>query len=354
MTKIMQKTYRIISRAQRRGKFYLHNAQTGERESLETTDRQEAQKICDARNLERQTPDLNLKLGLAYLTNADPQNATRTWATAMTELCSRGIAASQTRCKREMDSKAYDHIRNMTIVGTRAEDLKLVLKKGGNATNNYLRRLHNLALDNGWLHYHIISPKKWDKPVKKPKRGVTSNEYALIIAAEQNDERRSYYQMLWETGGAQTDISLLTAEHFDTSKKLLTYQRKKTGEWCHLRIGANLEALLKKLPKQGFLFPKIAASKDKDRSAEFARRRRLLKLSGISLHSFRYAWAERAYAAGYPERYAQAALGHSSACVHHAYAKSAKVICPPLETLNGKLIPFVDLQLDESPQQKTA
>ena len=82
----MQKTYRIISRKQRRGKFYLHNTQTNERESLTTTDRQEAQKICDVRNQERQTPDLNLKLGLAYLTNADPAMAKRTWGLAHSRL----------------------------------------------------------------------------------------------------------------------------------------------------------------------------------------------------------------------------------------------------------------------------
>jgi hypothetical protein len=81
MTTNMKKTYRILFRTQRKGKFYLHNTQTNERESLETTDRQEAQKICDARNQERQTPELNLKLGLAYLTNADAQMATRTWET---------------------------------------------------------------------------------------------------------------------------------------------------------------------------------------------------------------------------------------------------------------------------------
>src|SRR6185312_1097157 len=108
---------------------------------------------------------------------------------------------------------------------------------------------------------------------------------------------------------------------------------------------------LKKLPKQGFLFPTIAKSKDKHRSAEFSRRRKLLKLSGISLHSFRYAWAERAFAAGYPERFAQAALGHKSRAVHHIYAKAAKVVCPPLEILNGKLIPFADLHVDESPKE---
>jgi integrase len=43
------------------------------------------------------------------------------------------------------------------------------------------------------------------------------------------------------------------------------------------------------------------------------------------LHSYRYAWAERARAAGYPERFAQEAPGHKSAAVHWAYAKKAKV-----------------------------
>ena len=49
------------------------------------------------------------------------------------------------------------------------------------------------------------------------------------------------------------------------------------------------------------------------------------------MHSYRYAWAERAAAAGYPERYAQQALGHASAAIHRAYAKKARVEVPPLE-----------------------
>ncbi|HEX9255171.1 MAG TPA: hypothetical protein VF938_06485 [Candidatus Angelobacter sp.] len=60
----------------------------------------------------------------------------------------------------------------------------------------------------------------------------------------------------------------------------------------------------------------------------------------MSLHSYRYAWAERAYTAGYPERFAQAALGHASKVVHQAYAKGAKVVCPPLENYERKIIPL--------------
>jgi integrase len=74
------------------------------------------------------------------------------------------------------------------------------------------------------------------------------------------------------------------------------------------------------------VFPIVIA-----RSAEFARRCRLLGIKGISLHSYRYAWAERAKVAGMPERFAQEALGHNSKAVHRAYAKRALVKIPSLE-----------------------
>ena len=51
----------------------------------------------------------------------------------------------------------------------------------------------------------------------------------------------------------------------------------------------------------------------------------------MTLHSYRYAWAERAKQAGYPERFAQEALGHNSKAVHRAYARRARTEVPPLE-----------------------
>jgi hypothetical protein len=42
----------------------------------------------------------------------------------------------------------------------------------------------------------------------------------------------------------------------------------------------------------------------------------------------------------YPERFAQAALGHTSKAVHQAYAKRAKVICPSLEDYEAKIVPM--------------
>ena len=51
----------------------------------------------------------------------------------------------------------------------------------------------------------------------------------------------------------------------------------------------------------------------------------------MSLHSYRYAWAERALKCGFPERFAQQALGHNSKAVHSAYARHAEVTVPSLD-----------------------
>lgn len=67
-----------------------------------------------------------------------------------------------------------------------------------------------------------------------------------------------------------------------------------------------------------------------DRATEFKQRCKGLGIHGITLHSYRYAWAERAKQRGYPERFAQQALGHNSKAVHRAYARHAIVEIPPL------------------------
>jgi integrase len=60
-------------------------------------------------------------------------------------------------------------------------------------------------------------------------------------------------------------------------------------------------------------------------------------VKGVSLHSYRYAWAERAKTCGYPERFAQSALGHNSRAVHQAYAKGATPVCPALEQFEREM-----------------
>ena len=65
-----------------------------------------------------------------------------------------------------------------------------------------------------------------------------------------------------------------------------------------------------------------------------------MNFTGILLHSYRYAWAERAKTVGMPERFAQQALGHSSKAFVRAYAKKAKVMVPSLEDYEAKIVPM--------------
>ena len=153
--------------------------------------------------------------------------------------------------------------------------------------------------------------------------------------------------MPYKTGAAQTDAANLTAADVDWQNGVLVYRREKLGpfsEPCRLTIGKKLRALLNVLPSSGDLFPNIKRTSANHRSAEFRRRCRVAGITGVSLHSYRHAWAQRAKVCGYPQRFAQEALGHNSRAVHEAYAKGALVILPALDEYEqmqtAKIIPL--------------
>ena len=137
-------------------------------------------------------------------------------------------------------------------------------------------------------------------------------------------------------GGSQTDIATLRAEDIDWPGRTISYSRVKTGSVSLIHFGEAVAEILQSRPQAGFLFPMIALWKQADRGKAFIRRRRLVKVSGVSLHSYRYAWAERARSCGYPERFAQEALGHQSKAIHRAYANKAQVVIPTLEDYEAK------------------
>jgi integrase len=137
--------------------------------------------------------------------------------------------------------------------------------------------------------------------------------------------------MCWHLGGAQSDVANLCAEDIDWQAKVVSFTRNKTGTASIIRFGEELERVLRFLPRTGPLFPNLKPMREAHRSTEFRRCCRRLKIEGITLHSYRYAWAERARTCGYPERFAQEALGHQSKAIHRAYAKKAQVVISTLE-----------------------
>ena len=128
----------------------------------------------------------------------------------------------------------------------------------------------------------------------------------------------------------------MTAEDIDWQTRTITYFRMKTGSRAQFTISKALERVLQQLPTTGPLFPNLSTFTANDRASRFRRRCHKVGVSGVTLHSYRYAWAERAKMAGMPERYAQAALGHNSQAIHRAYAKKAQIIVPSLEEYEAK------------------
>jgi len=183
-----------------------------------------------------------------------------------------------------------------------------------------------------WLPWPLIPKRLWPEVRFQPRRAITADEHRLIVEREKNPERRSYYELCWYLGGSQSDIASLKADDIDWPNQTIAYARRKTGSLAMIHFGESIEAILRRLPVAGRLFPYLSSVRAGDRATEFHQRCVGLGIKGVSLHSYRYAWSERAKQCGYPERFAQEALGHNSKAVHRAYARKAQVRLPSLES----------------------
>lgn len=330
----MKQRYLLFLRG---GVYYTEDTATRKQISLKTKDKAEAQILLHAKNEAARQPFLNLQIARTYLTATDPQIASRTWRAVMDEMTLSKEGVTLIRYQRAMMDKAFDLIRDTPILETQSAHLLKVLREGTVATNIFLRRIHNFALGMAWLPWPLLPKKQWPQIKFKEKRAITLAEHQAILSRETNAERKAFYACCWLLGGGQSDIASLRAEDIDWLNRVVSFDRKKTGTVSMVRFGEELEAILRTLPASGPLFPKLGGMIEAHRATEFRRACRRLGITGITLHSYRYAWAERAKTCGYPERFAQEALGHNSKAVHRAYAKKARVITPALEDYEKKL-----------------
>ena len=318
------------------GVFYIEDTATGKQTSLRTRDETEAKSLLNARNEASRQPVLNLHIARAYLTASDPAFVERTWQTVMEQLQSRGKDSSRKRYASVFKSPWFNGLRNKKLLETTAEDFFAVFKEGKVSIVDFLKRLHNFALKLGWLAIPIVAPNLWPKYEPKARRGIARDEQETVLAAEKKAEWKLFLELLWETGAAQSDAANMTAEHIDWQSRTITYFRIKTGTRAQFTISKALERVLQHLPTTGLLFPNLSQFSESDRASRFRRRCYKAGVSGVTLHSYRYAWAERAKVAGMPERFAQAALGHNSKAIHRAYAKRAEIVVPSLEEYEQK------------------
>lgn len=331
----MKQRYGLVRRPW--GVFYLKDKVTGTQTSLKTDNKHEALRLLHARNEADNQPAMNLSLARIYLNGADPKLGTRTWQDVMESIVSQRTDETRRRWEVAIKDKNFDAIRNLPVAETRAEHFYKALEDGKVSTNVYLRRIHNHALGMEWLLKSVIPRLQWPKPVFKAKRAITAAEHTAIVAREVNAERRDFYELLWHTGASQTDAACLMMGDVDWNQRTISYSRRKLKSRgtaikpALIRFGAEVEAILKRRPQAGALFPYLRTVRAGDRATEFKQRCDGLEIQGVSLHSYRYAWAERALKCGYPERFAQQALGHNSKAVHHAYSKNAEVTVPSLD-----------------------
>jgi len=324
----------------RAGVFYCEETVTGKQTSLRTKNEGEAITLLNTKNEATRQPAMNLQIAQVYLQHADPALAQRTWQGVMDAMFPLKTGPTQARWQAAMRDKAFDLIRNRRLMETASEHFLQVLNAGTISTNMFLRRLHNFAVGMHWLPWPVLPKLKWPAVEHKERRAITSDEHQRIVEREHNPEIRAYYQLLWHLGGSQSDVAELTAADVDWKDRTVSYQRRKTGVPVVITFGSDASAVLKSLPKFGPLFPRLARIKENHRAKMFIKRLKTVGITGISLHSYRYAWAERAKTVGMPERFAQQALGHSSKAFARAYSKKARVVVPSLEEYEAKIVPM--------------
>ena len=227
--------------------------------------------------------------------------------------------ALATGCER---THALDPLRKLPILETQPEDFLKVLRDAGVATNVYLRRIHNFALDMNWLPWPVMPKRQWPKISYRKRRG----HHRRRAAGDPGQGEQSGTARLLRTGLAHRRRSV----------------RPGLLDRPEYRLGPTRDPLPPQENPQR-LHPQVQRSRGKH-SREAAQSR--TPLSGISrtLHSYRYSWAERAKSCGYPERFAQVALGHNSRAVHEAYASGAAPVLPALDeyenTYRERVIPL--------------
>jgi hypothetical protein len=93
----MKQRYRLMRRGSRGGMFYCVDSTTGERSSLGTIQKADAEQIVNAKNQALRQPALNLQIAKAYLAGTDSGITTRTWQHAIEALMASKHGANQCR-----------------------------------------------------------------------------------------------------------------------------------------------------------------------------------------------------------------------------------------------------------------
>ena len=223
----MQERFRMFRRAG--GNYYSRDKINGRSESLGTADRTVAKQLLAARNQADAQPQLNRTMAKAYLSAKSPDLLTRTWADVMDHYTASGVESTRKRKATAFRSPPFALLRGVTLMDTEAAHLLAALQheRTGNSTHHYLRRLHNYALHLGWLLMPVMADAAWPEVRRRKFAAITLEEHRRIVEREPMLERKLYYEMLWETGGSQSDIAALHWNQIDLGNETIRFVRRK-------------------------------------------------------------------------------------------------------------------------------
>jgi hypothetical protein len=331
--------------------------------SLRTKDKDQAELLFARKYGADVLPEENrkhLELGKAHLNLVDPGLTKHTWGDLYKSWANQKHLKSGTKERRrvEVTRGIFPLIKDKLLCDSTVQPLVMAWRENlGIYARETLRLIQNHGISLGWLMMPAIKPihTKVYQCERRQNRAITQDEHDLILERlidgankvypitrmTHGFEKHDYYQFLYLTGAAQSDGANMLASNINWRTKELVFHRQKTKERCAIAIAGALETLLRSLPKEGHLFPNMAAKTQNRRSQDFRMVRIALGLEGISLHSYRYWMAELFAKAGRPIRDAQIALGHSSKAVATAYAKHAKIAVQMPEAPQGATMPDI-------------
>src|SRR5687767_8643101 len=112
------------------GMFYAENTETRKQQSLKTKDAATARTLLHSMNEAHRQPILNHQIALAYLSASDSDAAKRNWQFVMEQMTPTKHADTQERYRRAWLDEAFDLIRDMPLLETRAEHFLKVIRVG--------------------------------------------------------------------------------------------------------------------------------------------------------------------------------------------------------------------------------
>ena len=186
----MKQRYTVFRREN--GIYYSLDTVTRKRNSLNTTDREEAKRFLNALNEACKQPAINLQIAQVYLQHSDPDFAKRTWQHVMDEMGRNKSGSTKKRWDVAMKDKTFDLFRDLALIKTQAEHFFDALHRGTVSTNVFLRRVQNFALDMDWIPKAVIPKRQWPAIQFKDKRAITFAEHQAIVDREKNPERRKF------------------------------------------------------------------------------------------------------------------------------------------------------------------